>query len=246
MGIERFDRSKRSRYRGDSILREIQDAAARGGPWGKPKPQRLRSAFPRRGRRHWGTVRLTGLAMAMLFLVTLSWLQSQGGDAGSGTAAITDTSWMRSGIDPPYVEPTYIEPPLPVAPSAWRGAGGDGTAAMVSARFGLCHSGGGRNCVVDGDTFWSDGVKIRIADIDTPETHPARCAAEAAKGAAATRRLQALLSEAPFAMESTDRDEDRYGRKLRIVTRDGASIGGMLVNEGLARPYGGGQRLGWC
>ena len=26
-----------------------------------------------------------------------------------------------------------------------------------------------RTCVVDGDTIWLEGVKIRIADIDTPE-----------------------------------------------------------------------------
>ena len=49
----------------------------------------------------------------------------------------------------------------------------------LSARFGLCHSGGGRNCVVDGDTFWFEGQKYRVADIDTPETHPARCAEDA-------------------------------------------------------------------
>ena len=47
---------------------------------------------------------------------------------------------------------------------------------LAARQFGLCHSGGGANCVVDGDTFWIDGTKIRIADIDAPETHPARCA----------------------------------------------------------------------
>src|SRR5687767_13525428 len=36
------------------------------------------------------------------------------------------------------------------------------TGAMeVRASFGLCHTGGGRNCVVDGDTIWLEGVKIR-------------------------------------------------------------------------------------
>ena len=46
------------------------------------------------------------------------------------------------------------------------------TSADASApRFGFCHKGGGSDCVVDGDTFWIDGTKIRIADIDTPETH---------------------------------------------------------------------------
>jgi micrococcal nuclease len=35
------------------------------------------------------------------------------------------------------------------------------------------------------------------------------------------------------------RDEDRYGRKLRVVVRDGRSIGDMLVAEGLARAWTG-------
>ena len=31
------------------------------------------------------------------------------------------------------------------------------------------------------------------------------------------------------------RDEDKYGRKLRIVTRGGESLGGVLVDEGSGR-----------
>ncbi|MBY8826065.1 thermonuclease family protein [Sphingomonas colocasiae] len=116
---------------------------------------------------------------------------------------------------------------------------------QAGLRFELCHSGGGRNCVVDGDTFWADGAKIRIADIDTPETHPPRCAAEAELGARATRRLQALLNQGPFELEVNGRATDRYGRQLRTVTRNGRSIGDMLVAEGLARPYGRGRRS-WC
>src|SRR6185369_6931931 len=54
-----------------------------------------------------------------------------------------------------------------------------------SGHFGNCYTGGGRNCVVDGDTFWMDGVKIRIADIDAPETHPPHCARERELGFAA-------------------------------------------------------------
>lgn len=114
-----------------------------------------------------------------------------------------------------------------------------------SAAFGFCHSGGGTNCVVDGDTIHYRGVKIRIADIDTPETHGPRCAAEAALGAQATQRLHALVNSGPFTLESIGRDEDRYGRKLRILTRGGESLGGVLVDEGLARWYQGGRRP-WC
>ena len=120
-------------------------------------------------------------------------------------------------------------------------AGGD----VATARFGYCHSGGGTNCVVDGDTFWMAGEKIRIADIDTPETHPARCAREQRLGDAATFRLQALLNAGAVTLVPIDRDIDRYGRRLRVVERDGQSLGQMLVDEGLARPWEG-YRRPWC
>lgn len=119
-------------------------------------------------------------------------------------------------------------------------------AVAARASFGLCHSGGGRDCVVDGDTFWLDGTKVRIADIDTPETHPARCQREAELGEAATRRLRELLSGGAIELQAIDRDSDRYGRKLRIVSVDGLGVGDTLIAEGLARPYAGGRRAGWC
>lgn len=91
---------------------------------------------------------------------------------------------------------------------------------------------------VDGDTFWHQGEKIRIADIDTPELSPPRSARERQLGLAAKRRLHALLN-------AGWRDEDRYERKLRIVTRQGRSIGDILVSEGLARRWDG-SRYPWC
>ena len=114
-----------------------------------------------------------------------------------------------------------------------------------SASFGFCLAGGGVNCVVDGDTLYYRGAKIRIADIDTPETHPSRCAKEARLGNAATQRLHALVNAGPFGLQSIDRDEDPYGRKLRLVTRGGRTIGQDLVDQGLARWYGSG-RQSWC
>ncbi len=115
----------------------------------------------------------------------------------------------------------------------------------LSADFGFCHRGGGINCVVDGDTFWFGGEKYRIADIDTPETHGPRCLQEGALGARATDRLQTLMNAGAFTLETGDRDTDRYGRKLRVVTRQGQSIGAMLVAEGLARTWDG-SRHPWC
>ncbi len=109
----------------------------------------------------------------------------------------------------------------------------------------LCSGSRRVTCVVDGDTFWLDGAKIRIADINTPETGSPQCAAEAALGRQATVRLAQLLNEGPFDLVSIDRDEDQYGRKLRVVERDGRSVGAILVAEGLAHEWGG-RRQSWC
>jgi endonuclease YncB( thermonuclease family) len=98
--------------------------------------------------------------------------------------------------------------------------------------------------VIDGDTFRLGGEKIRIADIDTPET-AGRCPEESALAARATERLAVLLAQGPFELQPIGRDEDRYGRKLRIVTRGGRSIGDQLVAEGLARTWSG-RREPWC
>ncbi|MEG3181246.1 thermonuclease family protein [Sphingomonas sp. LT1P40] len=141
---------------------------------------------------------------------------------------------------------------------AWTLLPADGDAATPSASvpaavsapvvrtFARCESGGGSNCVVDGDTFRMGGAKIRIADIDTPETHPARCAREAALGEAATARLHALLNSGGVTLHPIDRDTDRYGRLLRRVSVNGRGVGDTLVAEGLARRYEGGRRIGWC
>lgn len=99
--------------------------------------------------------------------------------------------------------------------------------------------------VVDGDTFWHDGEKIRIADIDTPEVR-GRCADERRLAARATDRMAELLLAGPFELQPIPgRDEDRYGRKLRVVTRAGRSLGDQLVSEGLARTWTG-RRQPWC
>ena len=113
------------------------------------------------------------------------------------------------------------------------------------ASFTLCGYDNGNDCVIDGDTFRYRGTTFRIADIDTPEVFSYRCAREKELGEAATRRLHALLNAGPFALQGYSRDEDQYGRKLRLVTRNGQSLGMILVDEGLARQWDGGRHA-WC
>jgi len=113
------------------------------------------------------------------------------------------------------------------------------------ASFGRCRGSVRINCVVDGDTFWLKGTKYRIAGINAPEVSSPDCSAEAALGERATIRLLDLLNDGGFSLESIDRDEDAYGRKLRLVTRAGHSIGERLIAEGLAERWKG-KRREWC
>ena len=140
-------------------------------------------------------------------------------------------NWPVSGLTP--TAPSELAPKLSLM------------AGSTSARFELCGI-TRRTCVVDGDTFWLEGEKIRIADIDTPEISEPKCDSEYQLGMKATYRLRDLLNEGTFEVRPIgNRDEDRFGRKLRVVVRGGQSLGDRLVREGLARTWTG-RREPWC
>ena len=62
----------------------------------------------------------------------------------------------------------------------------------------------------------------------------------------AMRRFIQLVNAGPFELRAwPDRDADRYGRKLRVLLRNGHSLGDVLVSEGLARTWTG-RRQPWC
>lgn len=122
----------------------------------------------------------------------------------------------------------------------WRGM------RVEPGEFTLCIRSNRTNCVVDGDTIHYDGVIIRIEGIDTPETHRAKCEAEQALGRRATERLLELVNAGSFEIvRKGRRDTDKYGRKLRVLERGGQSFGDILIEEGLARSWGGSRRS-WC
>lgn len=137
-----------------------------------------------------------------------------------------------------------------IGPEIGRSSSADEQQASLSSNgervhFGLCVWGGGTNCVVDGDTIYLHGVKIRIAGIDAPETHDFKCSAEKSLGDRATVRLQQLLNGGAISLSSIDRDKDVYGRKLRNVKVSGRDVGDVLISDGLARAYRG-RKIPWC
>jgi endonuclease YncB( thermonuclease family) len=126
-------------------------------------------------------------------------------------------------------------------------AQGIASGETVRALFPVCRGSQRVTCVVDGDTIWLRGTKIRIADIDTPEVSQPACPRERALGLRATERMRELLNAGAFRVQAPadGRTRDRFGRELRIITRGGQSLGAVLVREGLAARWGG-PRKGWC
>jgi endonuclease YncB( thermonuclease family) len=57
--------------------------------------------------------------------------------------------------------------------------------------------------------------------------------------------LLELINAGPIELVRRGRDEDRYGRKLRVIARHGRSLSDTLVAEGLARRWDG-RRRSWC
>jgi endonuclease YncB( thermonuclease family) len=91
--------------------------------------------------------------------------------------------------------------------------------------------------VTDGDTFrLESGERIRIANIDAPETHAgqAKCRAEIALGLAATKRVRALLDHQKVTFVRVGRS---YNRTVARVTFDGHDLGQTLVAMGMAKPW---------
>lgn len=100
--------------------------------------------------------------------------------------------------------------------------------------------------VIDGDTIDIGAERFRLVGFDTPETYHPQCAYEKALGDQATARLKQLINSLSVIELVVQPGRDRYGRGLARLFVGGTDVGSVLVNEGLARPYKGGRRAGWC
>lgn len=102
--------------------------------------------------------------------------------------------------------------------------------------------------VYDGDTVemrcGTETHSARLVGFDTPETKEPRCAAEAALGRQATERLRALVLSGP--VQIFRQGFDKYDRALIVLTVAGQDVADVMLAEGLAHPYHGGARGGWC
>ena len=108
--------------------------------------------------------------------------------------------------------------------------------------------------VLDGDTIevvaqiWIGQrlrIRVRLAGVDAPELRGA-CEAEKA-GAERARALVVRSVEG----DGVTLNEIAYGKfagrvVARVVLPDGDDLSALLLRSGLAKPYDGGPRPGWC
>lgn len=109
--------------------------------------------------------------------------------------------------------------------------------------------------IIDGDTFAArvnldDDIKItvrvRIANVDTPELH-GNCDYEIRMANIARDRLTQLIPIGST-VELTDIRDDKYLGRIDANVFDvaGNDVGKILIKEKLGRAYNGGRRTGWC
>lgn len=112
-----------------------------------------------------------------------------------------------------------------------------------------------RVIIIDGDTVDIDGERIRVLNIDAPETRGSRCERELILGLRAKERLAQLLRAGAVRIdrcEASGRCTDRYGRTLARLGTPAGDVGQILIAEGLAMPWRPGrdareERIAvWC
>lgn len=122
----------------------------------------------------------------------------------------------------------YIDGVLYITPQHWK----------VCERFVKRHT-----CVVDGDTVWYEGTKMRLLGIDTPEID-GKCERERQLAAVATRALTALLNEGVHTIEA--HGLDRYRRTLVTIRTDRGDVVRNMIAGGFAMAFGNADKLKWC
>ena len=109
--------------------------------------------------------------------------------------------------------------------------------------------------VYDGDTFsavahidndTNADVRVRLANIDTPEMH-GDCKFEIERANMARERLMQLVPRGTLVELRNIKDDKYIGRiDANVILPDGRDVGHVLINEKHGRPYNGGRRKSWC
>lgn len=107
--------------------------------------------------------------------------------------------------------------------------------------------------IYDGDTFFitipdcdpllCEKLGVRVRGIDTPEIR-GKCEKEKQLARQAKLATEQFLHGGLVELKRVERG--KYYRLVADVEVDGGLLSDHLINLGLARPYDGGHRAGWC
>ena len=109
---------------------------------------------------------------------------------------------------------------------------------------------GQRIVIIDGDTIDVRGERIRILNIDAPESFRSRCEVELKLALRTKERLGELLRAGPVEVDREGRD--RYRRTLATLSTREGDVGKIIVRERLALPWQDGREAkerrlkAWC
>lgn len=132
-------------------------------------------------------------------------------------------------------------------------------AVLALVMFVLCYAtsparaetiDGRRIVIIDGDTIDVGGERIRILNIDAPESFRSRCESELKLALRTKERLANLLRSGQ--VEIDRKGQDRYRRTLATLSVKEGDVGGILVQERLALPWRDGRQAKeerlrtWC
>ena len=152
-------------------------------------------------------------------------------------AGVCSAGGDRPSASPPASSTTAPQPARPSEPSGTSTNPADlRTATTTTLARPAVDTAAGQfavRSVTDGDTLTvDDGRRVRLAQVDAPETN--ECF-----GAESTRALQALVDgqRVELRRPSDGPERDRYGRTLAEVSVAGVSVNEQLVRDGAAEWY---------
>lgn len=99
--------------------------------------------------------------------------------------------------------------------------------------------------LVDADTFDVGAERIRVNNLDAPESFRPDCDSERALAARANAEAGRIFAGARQIILYPERRRDRSARVLARVEVDGQDFATLLIRQGLARPWVG-RSSDWC